>query len=65
MKKLINRISGNEMWVADSRYEEYVRAGHKPALVTAKPTKTIEEPAVKEPEKKPAKAPVKKFLKKK
>lgn len=29
MVKFINRITGNEMWVADERAEEYKAAGHK------------------------------------
>lgn len=28
MKKLINKDLGNEMYVADDRLEEYLRAGH-------------------------------------
>lgn len=31
MIKLINGITGTEMWVADNRVEEYLAAGHKPA----------------------------------
>ena len=58
MIKFINKLKGTEMWVADERKDEYLRAGHKLALDCAKPTK--EEP--KEPEKK---ATVKKTPKKK
>ena len=36
----INKVSGNEMWVAEDRIEEYKAAGHKLAAETAKPTKT-------------------------
>ena len=49
MVKFINRITGNEMWVADERAEEYKAAGHKPA-VSAVP----EAPAKKPEKKKPA-----------
>lgn len=28
MIKLINRVTGTEMWVADDRVEEYKAAGH-------------------------------------
>ena len=38
MVKMINGLFGNEMWVAEERVEEYLRAGHKLALVP-KPTK--------------------------
>lgn len=31
MRKLINKLTGGEMWVADSREKEYLEAGHKPA----------------------------------
>lgn len=39
MVKLINRLTGTEMWVADSRLEEYLRAGHVPALSPAEEPK--------------------------
>ena len=29
MMKLINRITGTDMWVADSRIAEYLGRGHK------------------------------------
>ncbi len=32
MIKLINKITGTEMWVADERAAEYLAAGHKPAV---------------------------------
>lgn len=38
MKKLINRYTNTEMWVADERVEKYLKAGHKPAE-PPKPTK--------------------------
>lgn len=31
MIKLINRVSGTEMWVPENRAAEYIAAGHKPA----------------------------------
>ena len=31
MVKLINSVTGTEMWVADNRVDEYVAAGHTPA----------------------------------
>lgn len=49
MVKFINRITGTEMWVHESREQEYINAGHKRAT---------EEP-IKEPEKKPAEQPPK------
>lgn len=41
MVKLINKVSGGEMWVADDRVEEYVAAGHKLAADSSakKPTR--------------------------
>lgn len=50
MVKFINRITGTEMWVDESREQEYLDAGHK--LATEAPAK--------EPEKKPAEQPPKK-----
>lgn len=32
MIKLINKITGTEMWVANERAVEYLAAGHKPAV---------------------------------
>lgn len=31
MVKLINAVTGSEMWVHESRVDEYLAAGHKPA----------------------------------
>lgn len=31
--KLINAVTGTEMWVADNRKDEYIAAGHKPAAI--------------------------------
>ena len=47
MVKFYNKLTGTEMWVADNRAEEYMTAGHKPAVVVVeaeKPTKTEEKP---------------------
>ena len=30
MVKFINKFTGGNMWVADTRVEEYLRMGHKP-----------------------------------
>ena len=35
MIKFVNRLSGGEMWVHESRVDEYLRAGHKLALAAA------------------------------
>lgn len=41
MIKFINKMTGTEMWVADSRVEEYMAAGHKLAAVpSGKPTES-------------------------
>lgn len=32
MVKLINAFTNTEMWVADDRKDEYIAAGHKPAV---------------------------------
>ena len=49
MIKLINNLTGTEMWVADERKDEYIRAGHKLALTCEKPVdeKPVEEVVVK------------------
>lgn len=58
MRRLINSLSGNEMWVADNRVDKYLAAGHK--LAAELPAVT----QIKEPEEKPEKKPVKKTVKK-
>lgn len=42
MVKMINGLFGNEMYVAEDRVDEYLRAGHKlaPAPVPSKAKKT-------------------------
>jgi len=32
MVKFINKLTGTEMWVADNRKDEYIKAGHVPAF---------------------------------
>lgn len=39
MIKFINKTTGTEMWVDESRVEEYKAAGHKPAAEPTKETK--------------------------
>ena len=60
MRKFINKFTGTEMWVADSRVEEYKAAGHALAAPSpVKPTKAevkeekIEEQPKEEPKKEP------------
>lgn len=46
MVRFINRVTGGEMWVHETRVEEYKAAGHTPAAdTTPKPPKA----APKEP----------------
>lgn len=41
MIEFINKLTGNKMWVADNRADEYKAAGHKPAAESVeKPKKT-------------------------
>ena len=44
MVKMINKRLGNDMWVEDSRVDEYLTAGHRLAKEPKKPT------AAKKPE---------------
>lgn len=37
MVKFINKLTGNEMWVAEERVDEYKAAGHKLAASPSKP----------------------------
>lgn len=44
MIKLINKLTGSEMWVADSRLEEYLKQGHALASASgAEPEKPTSE----------------------
>lgn len=55
MVKLINKLTHTPMWVAESRVEEYLAAGH------TRPESPKAEPAeVEEPQEKPKKAAPKK-----
>lgn len=55
MVKFVNRITGNAMWVADNRVDEYKAAGHKLAAM----------PSTSVPEAEPSVAPVQPEKKKK
>lgn len=44
MVRFINRLTGNEMWVAEDRVEEYKAAGHRLAAVVSD-----KKPAAKKP----------------
>ena len=67
MRRFINKFTGGEMWVADSRVEEYKAAGHVLAAASSpeKLAKTkvieekIEEELKEEPKETPKKANVK------
>ena len=39
MVKLINWLTGNEMYVADERVDEYLKAGHKRPISKIEPAK--------------------------
>lgn len=45
MIKLINKLTGTDMWVDESRAEKYIAAGHKPAAPASVEEATQEEPA--------------------
>lgn len=47
MVKFINRLTGNEMWVAEDRVEEYKAAGHKPAASDTVPAEMPKKQARK------------------
>lgn len=49
MVKFINRLTGTEMYVDESRKDEYLAAGHKLALDTIK--KPVKKPVKKEKKK--------------
>lgn len=53
MIKLINRMTGTEMWVADERLEEYLAKGH--TLASSPVVEEKPKPAPKKPARKTAK----------
>ena len=68
MIRFINRLFGTEMWVDESRAEEYKAAGHTPAATSPAPAKAaskiVPKPEVAEegaakPKPKPGKAAAK------
>lgn len=49
MVKMINRLFGTTMWVAENRVEEYKAAGHRLAAEPPKPAEPTMEPEPQEP----------------
>lgn len=54
MVRFINKFTGNEMWVAEERVEEYKAAGHRlaalvfdPMVPSARPKKSAKKTAKK------------------
>lgn len=64
MRRLINKLTGGDMWVDESRVDEYLAAGHRLAAAPAPEKKTpiMNEPEAKEVEdqEEQAEKPVKK-----
>lgn len=56
MIKLVRRDSGGEMWVHESRLDEYLAAGHKLAAPPTPPAPKAEKPAAKPAKKTSTKA---------
>ena len=60
MVRLVNKLTGGDMWVADNRVDEYLAAGHK--LAADAPAPIMNEPeATEEVKKEPEDIPVKKY----
>ena len=45
--ELINKVTGTPMWVANERLEEYLAAGHKPAVVVPPAPPITKKPPVR------------------
>lgn len=58
MVRLINKLTGGDMWVADARVDEYLAAGHKLAAESAN---EIMNPPEVETNEEQDDAPVKKY----
>ena len=50
MRKFINKLTGGDMWVADSRVEEYKAAGYRLAADPTPEKPIMNKPEVKEEE---------------
>lgn len=51
--KFINKITGTEMWVDDSRVDEYRKLGFKPAKEAVPVSKTVSTETAKEAKEEP------------
>ena len=64
MRRLVNTLTGGDMWVSEERVDEYLAAGHRLAAVSSpkKEAPIMNEPEAKEDEEdqEPKKAPAKK-----
>ena len=49
MRRFINKLTGGDMWVHESRVDEYLAAGYKLAA-SSQPVKKVETPIMPEPE---------------
>ena len=47
MVKFINKVTGGEMWVHETRADEYVKAGHKLATLPSEAPKEEKKPRKK------------------
>ena len=55
MIRMVNRLTGGDMWVHEDRVEAYLAAGHKLAAAPAPDKPVIREAAETQPAKKSAK----------
>lgn len=47
MRRLINKLTGGDMWVSEDRVDEYLAAGHRLAAISPK---KVEVPVMNPPE---------------
>ena len=48
MRRLVNKLTGGDMWVSEDRVDEYLAAGHRLAAVPS--PKKVEVPVMNPPE---------------
>lgn len=63
MRRLINKLTGGDMWVSEDRVDEYLAAGHKLAVSSTKKAEApiMNPPEAKEESEKQDEAPARKF----
>lgn len=61
MRRLINKLTGGDMWVSEERVDEYLAAGHRLAVSASPKAPAMNPPEAKDESDKQDEVPAKKF----